>query len=93
MKRHLILVAAIGLIPLLAACGGHSDRMEITAQRTASKPTLPAVPGATSAQRFGGSMPSMPAGGGAGASAETGLAFETPAGWEELPASSLRPGG
>jgi hypothetical protein len=96
---HSARLAPLGLLvaALLASCGSHPDRMEIAQARTASKPSIRALPGVTSAQRFGGSMGStrgMGAAGGASgteAGAGTGLAFEAPQGWEQLPASSLRP--
>ncbi|MHC5209320.1 MAG: hypothetical protein ACYTG2_01210 [Planctomycetota bacterium] len=82
------LVTAVLAGVVATACGGPGDMVEIGKERTASRPSLRAVAGATSAQRFGGSMaPSE----GVPAGPASGLAFDTPPGWEVLPPSSLRP--
>jgi hypothetical protein len=75
-----------------AGCSRPSDEVVIEAKRTASRPSLPVIPGATSVQRFEFHPEPMPARDPSqGAGAEQGVDFMTPPGWIELAASSARP--
>jgi hypothetical protein len=77
-----ILFAALAL-----GCGRAPDVVEIAGERTAASPSIRVLRGASVAQRFGGGMapprdtPPAP----------SGFEFDMPAGWETLPASSMRP--
>jgi len=87
-------LAWVGVVAA-AACAGCSrvpDEVVIEGRRTASRPSVPVIAGATSVQRFEFHPEPMPArDAGPDGGAEQGLDFMTPPGWVELAASGARP--
>ena len=83
--RRRLLATCIGVVAL-AGCGGEKT-VEITDTRTGMPPGRTAPPGATTADRLG----FRPAGHDAAPSGD--LAYDTPAGWELLPAKQMRIAG
>jgi hypothetical protein len=85
------LVAGLTLATL-AGCGQPPSEVEIDGERVASRPSLPVLGGATSAQRFDFSHAMPPARDPAARpAAAPAYDFMTPPGWIELAASGARP--
>jgi hypothetical protein len=82
-------VASIFGMAVLAACSERGGDREITRTQTASAEDRPAQPGATSAERFG-SMMGPAKDGGATDAPRSGLKWDVPAGWTELPPTESR---
>jgi hypothetical protein len=81
---------ALAALSCAAACGPPPDEVRIDRERVASRPSMPVLAGATSAQRFEFSTEPAPARDPAERPAR-GFDFMTPPGWVELASSGSRP--